>query len=108
MKLETKNPYGYIVESCATEYKEVKTDDLPFYQYVSAGKLKLNCTFYTTPNGKKTAFTVKKGTSIKNLYFQLVNGKLYIGVVNSKGKTGWIKDSQKVVFNTESGVHIFN
>lgn len=89
------------------DYK-IETEDLPYYQFVSAGKLKSNCTFYTTPDGKKTSFTAKKGTSFECFYFQLVNGKLFIGAGNSKGKIGWIKDSQKAVFKTESGVHIFN
>lgn len=108
IKLATKNPYGCVMESCAAEYKEVEKGNLPYYELVSFAKLKSNCKFYTEPNGKKTAFTAKKGTSFKNLYFQLIGGKLYIGTDNSKGKTGWIKDSQKAVFKTQQGVHIFN
>ena len=108
IKLATKNPYGCITESCAKEYKETEAGGLPYKELISFAKLKSNCKFYTEPNGKKTAFTAKKGTSFKNLYFQLIGGKLYVGTDNSKGKTGWIKDSQKAVVKTQQGVHVFN
>ena len=108
IELATSDPYGCIIESCAAEYKTIQKGDLPYRERVSFAKLKSNCKFYTMPNRKKTAFTVKKGTTFDSLYFQLVGGKLYIGVDDGQGNTGWIKDRQKSVFKTYNGVHNFN
>lgn len=97
LKLSGDYLYGSVKDSGAEQLEEIGTNA---YKLVSAGKLKSKCTFYREPGGKKVAFTAKKGTSFEFLLYEFVDGELYIGVETSKGNVGWIKDSQKAVFDT--------
>lgn len=96
----SNEPIGYINDCDIKEWVEDPETGyfLPIYKVTS------KCTFYTKPGERERAFTLKEGTQLEHLYCKYVGGKLYIGV-DYQGKTGWIEDSQRIVFKQNELVH---
>ena len=65
------------------------------YQYKAAKSFSV----YTTVGSKKVTYTVKKGDMVTfNSLYVTNTRKAYFRIVNSKGKTGWIKSTQENLF----------
>ncbi|MCM1283155.1 MAG: hypothetical protein NC180_02360 [Muribaculaceae bacterium] len=99
------NQLGYFHGTYTLKYKNKKfagssTIQGEINEITTPGELQVAKTFYTKANGTTKAFSAKKGDTVEVLKYKYVNHSLYIQVENSKGKTGWIKDSDESVFST--------
>lgn len=57
------------------------------------------------PGSEEIAFEVKAGDEVKLTRITAVDGSYYLECTNQDGETGWVQDTDEVLYDAESGEH---